>query len=219
MVPKEQSRSQCFSPSNQVPILFRAHQIPGVPLIKVCHFPRQNHSPTQTLQLSISYPSDRLWQYAEVPDVPRVVLLLPQLGRFTKCRYFLNLGTIVPVLNPTLTNRTRTIFSDAKPNLRAINIFFPPFLFSPSGRCRRLLQCCIVPQMLHNICRISISRDSASMLYMSTCILLLSSWEPSLQISSRIILSYHGRRCILVPLFFPFLILFTCFGGVFRCTV
>jgi hypothetical protein len=79
-----------------------------------------------------------------------------------------------------------------------------------------LLQCCIVLicyMAFMDNCGVEFyfsCRDCASMLYVSTCILLPSSCEPSLQISSRIILSYHGRRCILLPLFFP-LVLFTCF--------
>lgn len=52
-----------------------------------------------------------------------------------------------------------------------------------------------------------------TMLPYFTCILVFyisSCCEPSLQIGSRIILSYHGRRCILLPLSFP-LVLFSLF--------
>lgn len=102
---KELSRSQFFSPSTQVPIPFRAHPIlPGVPLIKVCPFSKQKIYPTQTLQWSISYPSDLVRQYAEVPDVSRVMLLHPQSDPFTKCRYFLI--WVRPVSNSTFHNAT-----------------------------------------------------------------------------------------------------------------
>lgn len=143
------------------------------------------------------------------------MLLHPQSDPFTNCRY--SLIWVPPVLNSTFHNatnrRTRRIVLVGRTQFTRFKHFFPPFPFSLWWPLTSLpvLYCSAYAYMVFvDHCDVEFlfsCLDYASILYVSTCILFLSSCETSSQINSRIILSYHGRRCILLPLSFSLVLL------------